>query len=202
MQTLRRGDAGPEVIALQKKLGEAGHGLIAGRRLITDGRFGRDTDIAVRQLQRERGLLPDGVAGPGTWEALNSPARNGSFPFGYLIYLIGGLGMQAALRARSLPAFGGLASSPVHRKTSEQGIAFIYKEEARPNVSNVLHWPGGDNSGVTLGPGYDMGGRTSSEISADLQAIGVSREVADKVQGRRSQGPAGPAVRQGQCQLD
>jgi hypothetical protein len=35
-----------------------------------DGLFGRDTEAAVKRLQRERGLDDDGVVGPLTWAAL------------------------------------------------------------------------------------------------------------------------------------
>ncbi len=182
MSTLRKGDSGPEVITLQKRLREAGHGLIAGRKLALDGRFGGDTDHALRQFQRAGGLIPDGIAGPKTWKALNAPPRKRDpVPFGYLAGLVGGSGAQAAQRARTVPAIRGGASAPVHLKTSAQGIAFIYSLEAAPGRSNILHWPGGDNSGVTLGPGYDMGGRSADEIRADLQAIKISREIADKV---------------------
>lgn len=34
------------------------------------------------------------------------------------------------------------------------------------------HWPGGC-SGVTIGPGYDMGLRTAAEVRVDLQAAGI-----------------------------
>ena len=40
------------------------------------------------------------------------------------------------------------------------------------------HWPGGV-SGVTIGPGYDMGDRTEETVYADLIAAGVPKETAD-----------------------
>lgn len=63
---------------------------------------------------------------------------------------------------------------------SENGLKFIFTSEAQPNVSNFLHWPGG-NSGVTLGPGYDMGGRSKEEIIADMQKIGVDKTKVVKI---------------------
>lgn len=46
----------------------------AGFEVAVDGDFGPATEDAVRSFQRERGLVADGIAGPGTWEALE-PAR-------------------------------------------------------------------------------------------------------------------------------
>lgn len=40
------------------------------------------------------------------------------------------------------------------------------------------HWPGGC-SGVTIGPGYDMGHRAPQRIVSDLTAVGVRREDAE-----------------------
>ncbi|MEO6091638.1 MAG: N-acetylmuramoyl-L-alanine amidase [Novosphingobium sp.] len=61
----RRGPTNPEFLVkeLQRKLG------IAGDRV--DGVFGPMTEAAVRQFQREQGLVPDGIVGPRTWELLN-----------------------------------------------------------------------------------------------------------------------------------
>jgi GH24 family phage-related lysozyme (muramidase) len=61
--------------------------------------------------------------------------------------------------------------------TSRDGRRFIIAHEAVRGISNRLHWPGGV-SGVTLGPGYDMGTRTQSSVVSDLTAIGVERSTA------------------------
>ncbi len=62
---------------------------------------------------------------------------------------------------------------------SQKGMDFIYDHEAQKGVSNKLHWPKGA-SGVTLGPGYDMKGRSSAEIERDLTAVGVDPAAARK----------------------
>ena len=49
----------PDVKLLQQKLG-----------IPADGRFWTDTDKAVREFQRRKGLEVDGVVGPATWTAL------------------------------------------------------------------------------------------------------------------------------------
>src|SRR5690349_3190836 len=63
---------------------------------------------------------------------------------------------------------------------SANGLAFLYAREAQAGVSNKLHWPGG-SSGVTLGPGYDMSGRTAAQIQADLEKIAVPAGAAQTV---------------------
>lgn len=72
--TLRRGDEGPQVLAAQELLLAAG--FTVGEKG-ADGVFGRDTEAAVRALQEARGLAPDGVVGPLTWQALRAPEEPG-----------------------------------------------------------------------------------------------------------------------------
>ena len=57
---LRRGSAGDAVRDLQMRLGAA------GQAISVDGVFGRFTEAAVRDFQRARGLVVDGIAGPLT----------------------------------------------------------------------------------------------------------------------------------------
>lgn len=81
-----------------------------------------------------------------------------------------------------LPSSAGASAGimAAHQLTlSEKGFAFIYRHEAGPG-SNRLYHPSSD-SGVTLGPGYDMGSRRAAQIVAQLTRIGVSQEVAQKV---------------------
>jgi peptidoglycan hydrolase-like protein with peptidoglycan-binding domain len=67
--TLRFGARGPSVVRLQQLLARAGcnpHGA--------DGVFGPNTQAAVLQFQRSRGLTVDGIVGPRTWAALERGA--------------------------------------------------------------------------------------------------------------------------------
>ena len=57
--TLRRGARGDLVKQIQSKL-----------EVDADGIFGSDTEAALRQFQRDNGLVPDGIVGPQTWTAL------------------------------------------------------------------------------------------------------------------------------------
>jgi len=58
--TLRRGDNGPLVETLQSEL----------QITPVDSNFGSLTEAAVRVFQRQKGLVPDGIVGPKTWQAL------------------------------------------------------------------------------------------------------------------------------------
>lgn len=62
--TLRQGDTGPAVQALQVQLDKTGAGLA------TDGVLGAGTAAAIRAYQSSAGLSADGVAGPATWSSL------------------------------------------------------------------------------------------------------------------------------------
>ena len=57
--TLRRGDSGPDVVRLQQALNVTGPGI-----------FGPQTEAAVRDFQRGKDLVPDGIVGPKTWALL------------------------------------------------------------------------------------------------------------------------------------
>jgi len=70
--SLRRGDRGGAVARLQTALTDAGFSTVV------DGIFGPDTEQSVRSFQSARGLEPDGVVGPHTWNALG-PASAPTF---------------------------------------------------------------------------------------------------------------------------
>lgn len=65
--TLRKGDSGEAVQALQEALLAAGYDLGSQG---ADGIFGSKTRQAVRAFQQDHGLTPDGLAGPMTRAAL------------------------------------------------------------------------------------------------------------------------------------
>jgi peptidoglycan hydrolase-like protein with peptidoglycan-binding domain len=67
-ETLRPGDRGESVMALQRCLNSQ------GAQLVVDGSYGPQTQAAVRDFQREAGIVADGVFGPATREQLGSVA--------------------------------------------------------------------------------------------------------------------------------
>ena len=68
--TLIRGDQGPRVLALQRRLSELGYWL--GE---PDGSFGSLTQQAVYALQKSAGISRDGIVGPRTERALAQGVR-------------------------------------------------------------------------------------------------------------------------------
>ncbi|TDW64607.1 flagellum-specific peptidoglycan hydrolase FlgJ [Novosphingobium sp. PhB55] len=72
---LRHGDQGEGVNALQRALRSLGHPIDV------DGRFGQQTEAAVRRFQTTARLTPDGMVGPQTKAAI-AAALGGSIPNG------------------------------------------------------------------------------------------------------------------------
>ncbi|MGW0840341.1 protein kinase domain-containing protein [Streptomyces sp. NPDC002787] len=62
-----RGDEGQRVVQVQCMLDKRGYS-VGGSGV--DGKFGKDTESAVRQFQSAKGLEVDGQVGPNTWAAL------------------------------------------------------------------------------------------------------------------------------------
>ena len=58
MVVLKLNSKGEEVKKLQEKLG-----------LKADGVFGLKTEKAVKDWQRDHGLIPDGIVGTATWDS-------------------------------------------------------------------------------------------------------------------------------------
>ncbi|AGA70773.1 putative glycosyl hydrolase [Desulfitobacterium dichloroeliminans LMG P-21439] len=79
MRILRRGSRGSDVSEVQARLSELGY--LPGP---VDGIFGVRTEAAVKQFQRDRGLVPDGIVGPLTYNALFQPGPQPD----YILYTI------------------------------------------------------------------------------------------------------------------
>lgn len=71
-----------------------------------------------------------------------------------------------------------MSDSPVFPDFSELTFAV---EGGNSSAVLSVHWPGTAASGVTLGAGYDMGGRSKADVKADLIAAGVAAADADKL---------------------
>lgn len=69
-RVLERNMAGSDVAEIQKMLESLGYDLTV------DGRFGAQTESAIRTFQQDSGLLADGVVGPETLKALRALGQN------------------------------------------------------------------------------------------------------------------------------
>lgn len=67
--TIQKGSQGNLVKIAQEKLIAKGYALT---KYGADGNFGVETETAVKQLQRDAGLVVDGIIGVKTWAVLNS----------------------------------------------------------------------------------------------------------------------------------
>jgi hypothetical protein len=93
--TLRGGDAGASVRALQQQL--QARGFLTGG---VDGLFGPRTKAAVRAFQHRHGLAVDGVVGPRTWAALmrgSTPLETAALTSGVRANLSEGAGLRTRL---------------------------------------------------------------------------------------------------------
>lgn len=75
---MRFGSRGNDVLNLQRVLSYLGY--VVGP---LDGIYGEQTQNAVRNFQRDEGLIPDGIAGEQTYNALDARLRRygGAFMF-------------------------------------------------------------------------------------------------------------------------
>ncbi len=105
--TIGTGSSGDEVRKIQQTL--QGQGYNVGP---IDGLFGPQTQTAVQAFQRAHGLIPDGIVGPLTWNALQgqpvAPAPTLPAP---MAPRPGGSGAFAFLDKMSIPMLlaGGVA---------------------------------------------------------------------------------------------
>lgn len=75
--TLRDGDKGAQVTALQESLNKLGYRDENGHALKLDGNFGAHTKAAVERFQKEHGLEKDGIVGKDTLKALQTQQKAG-----------------------------------------------------------------------------------------------------------------------------
>ena len=69
---VKLGDTGKGVEQIQTALKQAGY------KVTVDGKFGPQTDTAVRAFQKKSGLTVDGVVGPKTWAKLSGSSTTGN----------------------------------------------------------------------------------------------------------------------------
>ncbi len=97
----------------------------------------------------------------------------------------------AKAKAQREPMPPGDVADPKSMSLSEAGRKFVFRHEAGDGkVTAHLHHPSAD-SGVTIGPGYDMRDRKPDDIAQDLQAANVAPDAAASAsKGAGLRGPA------------
>ncbi len=132
---LRRGDWGPEVEALQRRLVELGY------HVEVDGIFGPQTEAAVRQLQQQAGIEVDGIVGAETQRHLTPrPAGGGAaappWPGRYLRRGVTGEDVrtvQAGLKDRGWRLGADGSFGPVTEK-----VVIAFQRDKRLEVDGVV----------------------------------------------------------------
>ena len=76
METLKKGSKGEDVKVLQRALG-----------ITDDGDFGPGTEKAVKEFQKNHGLVADGIVGNKTWEIILSSSDEIKIHFQHLLNL-------------------------------------------------------------------------------------------------------------------
>jgi hypothetical protein len=129
-RTMRRGDHGWDVAALQYLLQRAGHGPGTA-----DGLFGGLTAAAVLRAQRTAGIAVDGLAGPATISSLRGGSSAPTGPVRFLRPVTGPIG----------DAFGAVRSGG----RRHQGLDFPVPYGTRVGAAG---------RGTTIFAGYNYGG--------------------------------------------
>ena len=73
------------------------------------------------------------------------------------------------------------AANPEHEKLEVRAGELTALGEGNDAATKYIHWPDTDTSGVTLGKGYDIGGRSAEAVIADLIDAGMSDSQARKI---------------------
>lgn len=90
---IRKGNRGPEVTFLQKKLISLGYEL---PRFGADGTFGAETVAAVKEFQRDQRITADGIVGPETFSKLNRAKPRRGKPYRGTLYRLKSPYMKSA----------------------------------------------------------------------------------------------------------
>lgn len=133
--------------------------------LVVDGLLGINTVKAIKMYQSHYMTHPDGRidVGGATFRHMTTAAQTRNMP-----------PVNAPHPEWNRADFSG-------RLTVQSGQVTFDAEgndnQHSPFFSRHIHWPGGV-SGVTIGRGYDMGGRSANAIITDLVRAGVEQEQA------------------------
>lgn len=140
---LRRGCKGEDVRSLQEKLIKLGYSCGPDG---ADGDFGKNTEEAVIQFQKDKKLSPvDGEVGPDTWSAINKSLNelqpekpSKGFKRGDIVNFIGGTQYKTAIAKNGSAATAGKAKITLisNNANTKHPYHIIHID----NTSNVYGW--------------------------------------------------------------
>ena len=163
---VERGDSGQEVTEVQYTLRALGY------TLAVDGKFGPQTDRAVRHWQRSNGLIVDGIVGPATTASLSRATRVA--PPTATAPVAGPAGLTGCEEMRWFIRNGGLPEDPfMYLGMRESGC----KNDARPTIPAAAccrGWFAIHTSNIRA-PGYAPGVRACG-ITSEADYYGLSYE--------------------------
>lgn len=145
IRILRRGCRGEDVYELQKRLIKLDYNCGSSG---ADGDFGRNTENAVIQFQKDYKLQPvDGEVGPDTWNAINKAlqgeqtninSNSNEFKRGDIINFLGGLQYKTAIAKTGVEATPGKAKITLisNNANTKHSYHIIHID----NTSNVYGW--------------------------------------------------------------
>lgn len=144
-----------------------------------DGICGPRTIHAIKSIQSKFMRYPDGLINVNgrTWHNLNS---DNAVPY--------------TTSLTTLPETNHPISGPLRVKFGQ--VTFDAEGNDIPSsrfFSRVIHWPPTSLSGVTIGRGYDLGGRNESSVYNDLIRAGVPAVQAEMIS--KGAGKKGEAAR-------
>ncbi|WP_110877541.1 peptidoglycan-binding protein [Franconibacter helveticus] len=142
-------------------------------QLQADGMFGPKTLHAIKSFQAKFMRNPDGLINLNgrTWRNLAGLGSSNVKP----------IPQPSQPTQTSFPQPEGPRNFSSGRLTVKEG-QLTFNAEGNDMLSSIyfsrrIHWPGGV-SGVTIGRGYDMGGRTANVIYQDMIRVGIPAEQA------------------------
>ena len=108
LPTIRKGNKGTVVRQLQTMLNQLGYSLgICG----IDGDYGVATEKAVKEFQKDHGLIQDGICGPKTWAALQQAVDKPNEKPAETKYTVTVTGLTKAQADEIVKKYGGKVSA-------------------------------------------------------------------------------------------
>jgi len=201
--------SGKKVEIVQHRLIEVGYKIPDSERGVASTgqqsrpcKFGLATLEAIKDFQKKHGIYPDGEPNGKTLRELFNYNPFFPFPSDNQDHFqwewagqpnstdFGTFGLPISQDAHALPcwAHGLIEQMPIRKPakdmtSSDDLLKSMFQHEVDP-MSRNFHWPRGD-SGVTLGPGFDLGGQSAEDVRRCLGLGGINLQLIGKMDKER-----------------